>query len=740
MACASLAVVASLAVGPLPHGFARVLRVETAEAMDASYRATIDVALRADDLDPHELVLAFGELVFARADDGVVARRLAGLVTRVREIASPSPGEARATIVLESPLAALALGTDHRLFQQQSAIDVARTLVTEAGVAPELFAARLRHPHPAREVWTQLGETGFDFLSRVLEEDGVSYLFEHVEAGARLVLVDDVSALPSAGALRLAGAEGLVGGASFSEIVEVERLRPARVTLGDHDFAHPSLDLEVAASSASPLGRELYEAPGRYRTPAEGRRRAALRMAALVADASAIRLGGAVSALAPGSRFVLEGSSRDGEYVARSLAIAWDEGEAGASTGAATLVAVPADRPLAPASKTPRPRAPGPTLARVRGPRGAEIHCDEHGRVKVAFDWDRRATHDGRSSGWARVAQAALGGAIAIPRVGWEVLVDFEGGDPDAPVVIGRLDNGAFPPPYALPAGSAVSALGSASSPGGGGANEIRFSDTAGAEQVAIRAEADLTLSVAANRREAIGQGESRVVAGSQSTTIAGDRAVSLGAVSSIAVTGALSEAVGGARDESVGGDAKRDVKGARTRTVGGSHTRSTPATIAVTSGGSLSEVVGGSVIEAAGQAISTAVAGSASFVVAGSKVVVAGSGVTDTTIGARATTVGGSAIAVAGGDLAVGSAGVKATTVGGAWVATAGGDVELTAASSVAITVGGAIALTAGRITLAVGGSKVTLAGGAISIESPSVKLAATGPHVEAGPMIEDN
>ncbi len=742
MVDASSAVLASIAIGGLPHGVARVRRFAAREAMSTSYLATVDLEIAGADLDPGAWVLAGAEIVVARAADGAIVRRLAGVVTRVREVASVDPGLVRLAVDVESPLAALAIVTDHRLFLDQGAERVARTLLAEAGVDPARVRVCFAGSHPAREVWTQLGESSFDFFSRVLEEDGVSYFFDHDEAGATIVLTDGVFALPSAGPIRVVRAEGLLGGGAVAAVTETERVRPAKVTLRSHDFRHPSVDLEVSAGSPEPLGRERYEAPGRYRDPGEGQRRADAILAAITADASTIRITGSLDALAPGRRFTIvdaPDAALDREYVVRSLELSWDEGD-GAPVLASAAIAVRADAALAPVRKTPRPPAPGPALARVCGPRGSEIHCDEHGRVKVAFVWDRRASGDDRSSAWVRVGQAFLGGAIAIPRVGWEVIVDFEDGDPDAPVIVGRLYNGAFPPPYGLPASKAVSAIGSYSSPGGDGSNELRMGDAAGSEQVSLHAQKDLTLAVAASRTETIGGGESRVVAASQTVLVGGARAVSIGAASQVSVGGAQATVIGGARDESIGGDAKADVKGARTLAIGGSHTIMTPLSTSITTAGSLAEVVGGSVVEAAGAGASTAVAGSAAFTVGGAKVELAGAGKTETTIGAHATTIGGAAIAAAGGDLSVGSAGAKATTVGGVWAATAGADLELTAASSVSIVVGGAVALNAASITLAVGGSKVTIAGGAVSLSSPSIRLTATGPHVELGAMIEDN
>lgn len=722
---------------------ARVRSLSTREGLSVSFEATLTAEIPGADLDPSAWIMRPATVVFAREADGFVLRRLTGVVTRVREQATSRGDKQRVTVVVESPLAPLKLVTDYRIFQGLSADEIAKQLLDEAGVDPARVSFRLSEQHPKREVCTQHGETSFDFLSRVLEEDGIFYFFEFTEEGTTTVFADSAAALASSSTeeVRFHGGHGFAAGQFISSVTEVARARPSKVTLRDHDFKRPSLRLEATAQADGALGRELYDYPGRYTEVAEGERRAAAILDALKAEASFIRCTGNVASLVPGHTFKLVDAPApelEREWAVRDLEQRWEDTE-GQGRLTSVVIALPTGAPLRPSRRAPRAVVPGPQIAKVRGPSGSEIHCDEHGRVKVSFVWDRRSTQDDKSSAWVRVGQMFMSGALAIPRAGWEVLVDFEDGDPDRPIIVGRVYNAIFSPPYKLPDGKTMSALKSQTSPGGGGANEIRMEDSAGSEQVMIHAQKDMNLVVANNRAATVAASEGRVVGSNQDVSIGAGQTVQIGAASELAITGSQRVTVGGSRSKTVGADEKVDVTGARSLSIGGSHTQLTPMSASITTAGSLSEVVGGSCIEAAGMSVSTAVAGAASINVGGAKLEVAASGKSETTLGAHASTIGGALIAAAGGDVNVGVGGVKATTVGGVWAANAGEDVQLTASSSLSILVGGAFALNAAKIVLKVGGSNVTVANGAVSIKSRTIKLIATGPHAELAPMIED-
>jgi type VI secretion system secreted protein VgrG len=193
---------------------------------------------------------------------------------------------------------------------------------------------------------------------------------------------------------------------------------------------------------------------------------------------------------------------------------------------------IPLSTPYRPARVTPKPVIYGPQTATVMAPEGSpaeEIHTDKHGRCRLRFHWDRsEMTHD-KSSCWMRVGQLQTSGSLALPRIGWEVLVEFLEGDPDRPVVTGRLYNGMFMPPYALPEGRTRTALRSNSTPGGGGVNEIRFEDKAGAEEIAISSQFNTNTAAANNRDRKISNNQTVVVGNNADITVGADSKVEIG-------------------------------------------------------------------------------------------------------------------------------------------------------------------------------------------------------------------
>ena len=257
----------------------------------------------------------------------------------------------------------------------------------------------------------------------------------------------------------------------------------------------------------------------------------------------------------------------------------------------------------------------------VTGPRGQEIHCDESGRVKVRFPWDRRASHDDQSSAWIRVGQMHSSGSVAIPRVGWEVAVEFEDGDPDRLIVVGRVYNGRYGPPYALPGHKTVSTLQSASTPGGAGCNEIRMDDGGGAEQVHVFAQKDQNVNVANNKTEKVITDTTMGVGANYTLKVGANETVKIGANLEHVVGAAQTWSVGAARTKTVSGGETITVKGDRSLSIGGSHTTMTPMSVSNSTPASLSETIGGSCLEAAALGVGMMAAGTVSVSVGAAKI-----------------------------------------------------------------------------------------------------------------------
>ena len=724
-------------------GVARVRRFHAREGLSAPLVLHVDVELPAP-MDPTAWLLGPAHLVVIQIHSGVVLRRFSGTVTRVREHASRQAKQ-RVSVTIESPLAVLRLTRNHRIFQHQKTQDIVTTLLADAGIDAAKISFRLSGSYPEREVATQLGETSFDFASRLLEEDGIFHFLEFSEDGATVVFADSSSAYAATSPdaeIPFLSETGLNSEQAVTEVFEIARVRPAKVTLRDHDFKRPALDLTAEAEADSPLGIEHYDFPGRYVDPAEGARRAQLRLDSMVAENACVRGNGTAFALTAGHTFTLTGpldAALEMEWVVRDIQHEWEDRAAGAVSYRNHFHLLPKDLVFRPLHRTPRCEVPGPQLAVVTGPPGEEIHTDEHGRVQVRFYWDRLSTGEDKSSSWIRVGQMHTSGSVVIPRVGWEVVVDFEDGDPDKPIVLGRLYNGKDGPPYSLPGQKTVSALKSYSSPGKSGNNEIRMDDGAGAEHVHMRAQKDLNITIANDKTEKTTTDEICTVGADESLTVGANETIQIGADLAHSVGSSQTWAVGASRTKTVTGKESVTIGGSRTLTIGGSHTTMTPMAVNISTPASLSETVGGSNIEVAALGVAYAVAGSASMTVGGAKIEAVAASKADVTVGARATTVGGAFVSASGGDVSVGVGGAKATTVGGAWMANAAGDAEFSSGATLNITVGGAVAVNAAEIIMKVGGSTVTISAGQVAIKSSTIKLTATGPHAELAPLVED-
>ncbi|WP_437603816.1 type VI secretion system tip protein TssI/VgrG [Sorangium sp. So ce590] len=720
---------------------ARVRSIAAHEGLSLSYQVEVEIELSAPELDPGGWVGASATAIVASQEGA--PRLFCGVVTRVRERASR--GDPRTiAVTLESPLAVLRCTTDHRIFQEQTSQEIVSALLEERGIVGARVRWRLSGSYPKREVCTQFGEDTFTFVSRVLEEDGIFYFHEHGDEGAIVVFGDSSSAYAEAqptAEVVFRRESGLTSGYAITDLALFERARPAEVTLRDHDFKRPALDLEANASGKAPLGREHYDYPGRYVEPSEGARRARIRLEAFEAASQGARGASTVASLTPGHTVKLTDAPEqalEGEWVVREIEHVWEDAS-GEGTYRNRFHLLPKDLPFRPPASAPECDVPGPQLATVTGPAGEEIHTDAFGRVKVQFPWDRRGTGDDKSSCWVRVAQLHSSGAVAIPRVGWEVVVDFEGGDPDRPIVLGRVYNGKYGPPYKLPDSKTQSALQSSSSPGGGGHNEIRMEDGGGGEHVHVHAERDLNVVVANNKTEKVTNVATLGVGSNHEQTVGANATLDVGAQEDIEIGGSQTIAVGGSRTEAVSSDEKVDVKGSRSLTIGGSHTTMTPMSVSASTPASFSETVGGSAVEAAALGVGMAVAGVTSISVGGAEIAACATGASSFTLGAHATTVGGAFISASGKDVAINVGGAKATTVGGVWAAQAGGDIAISSGSTLNITVGGALSMNAASITLKVGGSNVTISAGSVVIKSSTIKLTATGPQPELAPMVAD-
>lgn len=415
----------------------------------------------------------------------------------------------------------LSLTRDCRIFQEMTVLQIVEDVFETQGYSD--YDVRCTRNYPEREFCVQYRETHLDFVSRLLEEEGIFYFFEHETSKHTLVLTDDNSAVEPCPGLPEArmSTPRVPEEDVVTDLVREHGVHAGEITLTDYDYLQPSLSLESSISGEG--AGEVYDYhPGRYTSREEGERQARLLMELREAGRHVARGESSCRAFRSGFRFELAGHFDSAANQPWTLVELHHTGSAGdyRSWESASLdyenefVAIPHEVPYRPPRKTPRPVVEGTQTAVVVGKSGEEIWTDEHGRIKVQFHWDREGKRDENSSCWVRVATPWAGkgwGELHVPRIGQEVVVDFLEGDPDRPLVVGSVYNANYPPPYDTSgAGSTKSGMKSRSSKGGGGHNEISIDDAKGEEQIVVHAQKDRSARV--ENDDSISVGNDRTV------------------------------------------------------------------------------------------------------------------------------------------------------------------------------------------------------------------------------------
>ena len=414
---------------------------------------------------------------------------------------------------------------ENRIFQDKSVPDVIRAILQDYGFSSDI-EDKLTGSYVARDYLVQYRETDYDFLCRLMEEEGIYFFFAEKDNREKLVLVDDAGAhAPVAAPVKIPfidiAAVKTRQEPHIFEWTSAERVTSGKVTLMDYDFERPTADM--VSVNAIPKGthaqkdREFYDYPGHYRDSGLGGNRARVRMEAEAARHRTLSGKANITNIAVGQTFTLDGHPRKPDNashlvtsaVHRLVLVGTDlppvradgplHGDlAGlADSGDPYSVAfrcIPATAQFRAPLKTPWPEIAGVHTALVVGPKGDEIYTDKYGRIKVQFHWDRLGKKDDKSSCFVRTMMPWTGknwGVIAVPRIGQEVVIQFEEGDPDRPIAIGMLYNADNMPPYGLPDNMTQSGIKTNSSKGGGGFNELMFEDKKDAELVRFQAEKD---------------------------------------------------------------------------------------------------------------------------------------------------------------------------------------------------------------------------------------------------------
>ncbi|HGS4450646.1 TPA: type VI secretion system tip protein TssI/VgrG [Vibrio cholerae] len=467
------------------------------------FRYQVDLASALSNLTAEQFVDQTAHLTILR--DGQVVQQINGIV---RQLSKGDTGHRHTfySLTLVPALERLSLRSNSRIFQQQSVPEIISILLQEMGIEDYAFA--LKRECAQREFCVQYRETDLQFLHRIAAEEGLVYSHLHEAQKHTLLFTDSSDSQPKLA--KPVPYNALAGGEiNLPYVVDLQFKTTAQVShteLKDYSFKKPAYGFTQRTQGKDIAYQqpnyEHFDAPGRYKDDANGKAFSQIRLEYLRRDALLADAKSDEPLLLAGVRFDLQdhldlAMNRDwlvvqANHQGTQPQALQEEGGAGATTYSNQLKLIPAHitwraRPCA------KPQVDGPMIATVVGPQGEEIYCDNFGRVKVHFPWDRYSSSNEKSSCWVRVAQEWAGsqyGSMAIPRVGHEVIVSFLNGDPDQPIITGRTYHATNTAPYALPDHKTKTVLRTETHQGQG-YNELSFEDQAGSEQILLHAQKD---------------------------------------------------------------------------------------------------------------------------------------------------------------------------------------------------------------------------------------------------------
>ncbi len=588
-------------VGGLPSDLFSVVGFKLTERLSEVFQGHLELASTDPSIQAAEILEQPVDLVIWQ--DSMPLRRFAGVVN---EFVRGDAGHRRTRyeLTIQSPLWRLGLMHNSRIFQTQSTETIVRTLLEERGIIDSVFD--LKRTPEQREYCVQHRESDLAFLERLAAEEGWHYRYEHGsvdgDTQSALIIADHHGDAPK---LEPAAYNAKAGGSTQRPAVYrfryEERVRVASVAMKDYTFRNPAYALMHEHASGDLKHREdyqHYDYPGRFKADASGQPFTEARLQSLRNDASTASGESNRPDFSPGAKVELTEHDSDNlnrEWLLTSITHTGtqpqaleEEGGSEPTTYHNQFKAIPADLTWCP--QTPhRPLMDGPQIAIVTGPEGEEIHCDEHGRVKVRFPWDRYSKNNEHSSAWLRVSQGWAGGQygfMALPRIGHEVIVSFLDGDPDQPIITGRTHHVTNTPPYGLPEHKTRTTL-KTKTHKGEGSNELRFEDEADQEQIYLHAQKDLDLRTEHNRTEVIKNDSHLTVENNRFSQIKGDDHCT----------------VGGDKRESIGGDCSQSI--------GGTFHQKSARTIASEAGTQVHHKAGAKVVLDAGAEITISAGGS---------------------------------------------------------------------------------------------------------------------------------
>lgn len=502
----------------------------------------------------------------------------------------------------------LTQNNDHRVFQELDTKDIVSKVFDKLGFSDYEFRSS---PGRKREYCVQHNESDFNFVSRLLEEDGIAYFFEHSDGKHKLILSDRKNSYEEISETNLEYSKGSSPTGQITTWEHSHLFKKGQWSLCDYNFKEPKKDLFANARSKSSYANngsyEHYEYPAMY-DPGMGDDLVKIRLESEEADRNCVRGESVCSTFQAGGRFKLAKhttADEKGDYILvevhhRAHDRSYFTGQSGDSEYVNEFVAIPAEVHFRPKRIHEKPYMKGPQSAVVVGPEGEEIYTDQHGRIKVQFIWDREGKNNENSSCFVRVVQSWAGnqwGSSFIPRIGHEVIVNFLDGDPDRPLVTGSVYNGWNKPVYGSRTQSGIKTR-STKDGSAQNYNELRFEDKKGEEQILIHAEKNFDIEVENDQSLLVENDRTKHVVNDENSQIGNDRNKTVGKNQSESIGNNKTIEVGKDHTESIGNDMTLTVGKNKSTDIGENHNESVGKNMTIRVGKDLVEAVGGKYTE----------------------------------------------------------------------------------------------------------------------------------------------
>ncbi|GLI38324.1 type VI secretion system tip protein VgrG [Geobacter hydrogenophilus] len=589
---------------------ASVVHLWAREALSAPFQVQVTLATEFEIESPSEIIGKEALVTIINDDQasGGEDRFFHGIVRRFEEF-----GSSGKYLLYEAEVVPAFwqrnLRSNCRIFQEMQVQDIIKKILEEGGITSDRYRFALMNKNRLRGFCVQYRESDFDFVSRLLEEEGMFYSFEHYRDKHVIVIGDaGIVHVPITGSPQITFNPngGMVPEKeSIHSFSYSEKLCPDSYTHRNFFFKHPSVDLTARKKGEAGPQTEIYDYPGPYVAQERGDYLARVRHEEQTALQCQAEAQSTSCRIIPGSTFSLADHPArhlNAEYLLVSVTHVGEQPQAlqeeagGACNYGNTFLAIPASVSFRPRRGTPKPVVRGLQTAIVTGPPGEEIHTDRYGRVKVQFHWDREGERNDTSSCWLRPAQGWGGsgwGMLFTPRVGDEVLVDFLEGDPDRPMIVGSAYNEENLPLYEQPFNKTVSAMRTRSYPNDTGSNELRFEDRKAREEIYLHGQKDWTIGIENDKNQTVGHDESMQVGNNRTKFVGVNQTVTVGRNHSESIGDNKRVSIGLNRTETVAINTAETIGAAKELTIGGLYQ--------ISVGGAMNETVIGAKAEEVG-------------------------------------------------------------------------------------------------------------------------------------------